>query len=578
MRALAAAHSRASGLPITVDPTALIPATPLTASIADAFEAAAQDLGRRRHAPVERRRTRCDGAGSADSRRHAVRPIDCRPQPRRQRGYPRRRHCCRRTGHGAGGRSPARDRVTMASSTLCIHSARVVTGDGIADGGIVTADGRIAARLCGNDKATADTVIDARGRMLFAGFVDAHVHMRDPGQPQKEDFASGSAAAAIGGVTTVMCMPNTRPPIDSVAASISPGKRRRTRLLTSTLRCRRRCIREITTRWPRSGMPARVVRDHAGRRPAGRGLCERRCCSGRCWRTRPSLARGSGSYCGNQTVIDAALAQLRAAGRTDFPAFAESRPPESETLGLVQLVQARRPTNARVIIATGIHRAGFRDRRGRQDRGAKGRNPGRGHPASPAPRRQHARAPRSLCADAAAACAPPPTLPPRSKPRPPARSISSAPITLRMRSPRRTRPIRGRPRAGRRDWTRFAAAALDLAARRIISYPQVAALLAERPAQVFGLADRKGRIDVGADADLVLVDPDALLHVTPDAIHSRAARSPFEGTVLRGRPVLTVLRGEVIAEDGKLAARPPAGRFLPRASETSDVPHDRCAD
>ena len=45
MRSLAAAHSRASGLPITVDPTALIPATPLTASIADAFEAAAQDLG-----------------------------------------------------------------------------------------------------------------------------------------------------------------------------------------------------------------------------------------------------------------------------------------------------------------------------------------------------------------------------------------------------------------------------------------------------------------------------------------------------------------------------------------------------
>ncbi len=111
----------------------------------------------------------------------------------------------------------------------------------------------------------------------------------------------------------------------------------------------------------------------------------------------------------------------------------------------------------------------------------------------------------------------------------------------------------------------FAAAALDLAARRIISYPQVAALLAEHPAQVFGLADRKGCIEVGADADFVLVDPDALFHVTADAIHSRAARSPFEGAVLRGRPVLTVLRGEVIAEDGRLAARPPAGRFLPRA-------------
>src|SRR5947209_10198399 len=102
------------------------------------------------------------------------------------------------------------------SSTLCIHSARVVTGDGVADGGVVAADGRITARLTGNRKAT-DTVIDARGRMLFPGFVDAHVHMRDPGQPQKEDFGSASIAAAVGGITTVMCMPNTKPPLDSLS-------------------------------------------------------------------------------------------------------------------------------------------------------------------------------------------------------------------------------------------------------------------------------------------------------------------------------------------------------------------------
>src|SRR6185503_2959095 len=75
----------------------------------------------------------------------------------------------------------------------------------------------------------------------------------------------------------------------------------------------------------------------------------------------------------------------------------------------------------------------------------------------------------------------------------------------------------------------LAAAALDLVARKVVGYPQAAALLAERPAQLFGLADRKGRIAVGADADLVLVDPDAPLHVTPAAIKSRAARSPFEG-------------------------------------------------
>src|SRR6185436_6160640 len=56
-----------------------------------------------------------------------------------------------------------------------------------------------------------------------------------------------------------------------------------------------------------------------------------------------------GVYCGNQTVVDLSLARLRASGRTDFPAFAESRPPESETLGLMQLIEAQRATDASVI-------------------------------------------------------------------------------------------------------------------------------------------------------------------------------------------------------------------------------------
>ena len=101
-------------------------------------------------------------------------------------------------------------------ASLCIHNAKVVRGT-IASGGVLIEDGRIAACLRGSDRASADVVIDAGSRLLFPGFVDAHVHMRDPGQPHKEDFGSGSAAAAVGGITTVMCMPNTRPPLDSLS-------------------------------------------------------------------------------------------------------------------------------------------------------------------------------------------------------------------------------------------------------------------------------------------------------------------------------------------------------------------------
>ena len=61
------------------------------------------------------------------------------------------------------------------------------------------------------------TIIDARGLVVCPGFVDLHCHLREPGDEDKETIASGTQAAARGGYTTVCCMPNTDPPLDSAA-------------------------------------------------------------------------------------------------------------------------------------------------------------------------------------------------------------------------------------------------------------------------------------------------------------------------------------------------------------------------
>lgn len=66
--------------------------------------------------------------------------------------------------------------------------------------------------------ATADRVIDVTGKAVVPGFVDLHVHLREPGFTAKETVASGAAAAVAGGVTSVACMPNTAPPLDTAAA------------------------------------------------------------------------------------------------------------------------------------------------------------------------------------------------------------------------------------------------------------------------------------------------------------------------------------------------------------------------
>ena len=59
--------------------------------------------------------------------------------------------------------------------------------------------------------------LDAAGLIVCPGFVDLHCHLRQPGYEHKETIATGTEAAAMGGFTTVCCMPNTNPPIDSKA-------------------------------------------------------------------------------------------------------------------------------------------------------------------------------------------------------------------------------------------------------------------------------------------------------------------------------------------------------------------------
>ena len=71
--------------------------------------------------------------------------------------------------------------------------------------------GRIAAVLPPGEIGASRERMDVSGRLLFPGLVDAHVHLREPGLTHKEDFESGTCAAAAGGVTTLLVMPTDDP-------------------------------------------------------------------------------------------------------------------------------------------------------------------------------------------------------------------------------------------------------------------------------------------------------------------------------------------------------------------------------
>lgn len=101
-------------------------------------------------------------------------------------------------------------------NTLWIKNGRVIdpatTRDKISD--VFIADGKFVKALTPAQKKSAQ-VVDARGLVVCPGFVDIHVHFREPGQTHKETILTGSQAAAGGGFTTVVCMPNTSPPADN---------------------------------------------------------------------------------------------------------------------------------------------------------------------------------------------------------------------------------------------------------------------------------------------------------------------------------------------------------------------------
>jgi dihydroorotase len=103
-------------------------------------------------------------------------------------------------------------------SELLIRNGRVLDPARGVDmtGDVLVHDGRVAATGA-SLAADGAEVLDATGLVVAPGFVDIHAHLRDPGFEYKETIATGTQAAARGGFTTVCCMPNTEPPIDSAA-------------------------------------------------------------------------------------------------------------------------------------------------------------------------------------------------------------------------------------------------------------------------------------------------------------------------------------------------------------------------
>jgi dihydroorotase len=112
--------------------------------------------------------------------------------------------------------------VSAAVTDLAVTGGRVVTPTGVRRDTVLVAGGRIVGFAA--DAPAGVRVLDAAGRYVLPGLIDSHVHFRTPGLERKEDWAHGSRAAVAGGITTVLDMPNTVPPTLSPAAVLAKAR------------------------------------------------------------------------------------------------------------------------------------------------------------------------------------------------------------------------------------------------------------------------------------------------------------------------------------------------------------------
>jgi dihydropyrimidinase len=98
---------------------------------------------------------------------------------------------------------------------------------------------------------------------------------------------------------------------------------------------------------------------------------------------------------------------------------------------------------------------------------------------------------------------------------------------------------------------------------------------ATAPAQIYGLAPRKGSVAIGADADIVIWDPDKQVTISDTNVVDGAGYTPYIGRTVRGWPITVLRRGEIIAEEGRCVAQPGSGEFLARDAGVAAEPLGR---
>lgn len=385
--------------------------------------------------------------------------------------------------------------------------------------------GKVAALLEPGEAPAAARTLSLPGCILLPGLVDAHVHFREPGLTHKEDFESGSRAAALGGVTTVMVMPTDQP-------------------MTQT------------------------PEQFADKRRLAEGRCHVDFCLqallGPDLAHVPALAAlgavsfeiflgllGEGQKITDDATLVAALRAVRAAGSVaGLTAFDGEEAP-----GVARAVRAQRIAGARMHLRQ-ISAAPSLELLPQDDAQVT---------SEVTPHNLWLTDQASARLGTLAKVIPPLRAPDDVAAMRAALAAGRITMVATDHAPHapheKDAPFEQAP-GGFPGVQTLLPLLLKLVAEGVLSYADLVRVACEAPARAFNLYPRKGALAVGADADFVAVDPSRPMQIRDADQASKARRTPFDGWSAPAAPVLTVLRGEVLCAEGKLAVSAPRGRFV----------------
>ncbi len=456
--------------------------------------------------------------------------------------------------------------MTAGGADLVVINGTLVTPVSTAESDVAIRDGRIAAiALPGaldlrSLRLEGAEVVDASGLHVLPGVIDAHVHFREPGLEHKEDWASGSEAAAMGGVTTVLEMPNTVPPTDS-----AENVREKQRLAEGRS-------------WVDFGLFGLLGRGGLERmRPmAQAGVVGFKCFLGETTGALPApddeelllalleaakLGLRVGFHAEDRAIITPLVQAARAARHDDAMVHPETRPITAEVaairrVGLLAMeagaaINVHHVSSAEGLAAVEELRCEF-DEVGTTE-------------VTP----HHL----LLSTDDVVRLGPVTRVNPPLRPPEEGAALMAALAAGRIDMVASDHAPHTRAEKSGRDVWQVASGfsgveillplLLTAVNQGQLDLGRLVRVTSEGPARAWGLYPRKGAVSVGSDADLTLVDLSREGVIDQDRLHGREPVTPFRGRPTMGAAVATILRGHFVMRDGRLVGDP-MGRMVRR--------------